>query len=243
MFNQRSNLWALLVSAAFVSVGCGGGSVAGPGVSASVEGSALPGETSTSTTLAAQASGATSTSTTDSTQISTSTTTAAVSTSTEQAESTTTAPAVTSTTSAPLIPQDAEPGLQYDIGSITEMQDIEGTKVISFDRFQVYNDNGDLVSGTELSTEFSLGASTDWPFVNENPKLRSYPLAPSVATFVTSDEWLDGQDDFCGGDGSKAGDPEEFTPAPLESAIGGPVVSLTFNEYGWVSAIKVMLGC
>ncbi len=179
-------------------------------------------------------------------------------------EATTTAPPETSTTAVATAPpttaaptteeqattekdpgtvNDAEDGLRFDVGHITSIEDVDGVTFIQFDRYQGYDDNSVLVSGVELQEEYIIGAITDWPFINENPKLRSYPVAPSARVLITSQDWLAGQDEFCGGDSSQIGIPIAFVPTVLETGLSGIVTSLVFDNLGWVTSIRFMLTC
>ncbi len=149
----------------------------------------------------------------------------------------------TTTEKDPGTVNDAEDGLRFDVGHITSIEDIDGVTFIKFDRYQGYDNNSDLVSGVELQEEYIIGAITDWPFINENPKLRSYPVAPSAQVLITSQDWLAGQDEFCGGDSSQIGVPIVFVPTVLETGLSGSVASLVFDNLGWVTSVRFMLAC
>lgn len=181
----------------------------------------------------------------------TTTPTTAPTTTTPTTAPTTTAPTTTAPTTAPTTtevrtPNDAEPGLQFDIGAISSIEDVDGVTVIMFDRYQVYDDaSGELLSGTQLQKEYTFdGALTDWPFVNENSALRSYPLAPSVQVLITDKEWFDSQSAMCGFDNEEISDtPAVYTPTVLEVGLKGAPASLTFGEFGWVTTVRFMLSC
>ncbi len=149
----------------------------------------------------------------------------------------------TTTEQDPGAVNDAEDGLRFDVGHITSIEDVDGVTFIQFDRYQGYDDNSVLISGVELQEEYIIGAITDWPFINENPKLRSYPVAPSAQVLITSQDWLVGQDEFCGGDSSQIGVPIEFVPTVLETGLSGVVASLVFDNLGWVTSVRFMLTC
>ncbi len=170
-------------------------------------------------------------------------TTAVVATTASSTATASTTEEQTTTEQDPGTVNDAEDGLRFDVGHITSIEDIDGVTFIQFDRYQGYNENLVLISGVELQEEYIIGAITDWPFINENPKLRSYPVTPSAQVLITSQDWLAGQDEFCGGDSSQIGVPIEFVPTVLETGLSGVVASLAFDNLGWVTSLRFMLTC
>ncbi len=187
----------------------------------------VAGETDDPTTTA-------SSTTATSTESSTSTT--AVSTETSLLTTTST---TTTTAQAPRIANDAESNLRFDVGSIEETIEIDGVYWISFDRFQDLEGR----NGTDWDTEPLYAAATDANFINQNPRLRNFPLSPAVDVLYMSNHeavclwWFD----------EEAGDDEirweSVGTAGLGDMVGEYFVSLTFDSDGNVVRIRDQRGC
>jgi len=162
---------------------------------------------------------------------------------------------VASTTSAPTTsaPTTSTPGAlsvgdyegqQFDGGFVKGVTRTGDVVQISFDRYQVYVAQPDgqyaLKSGTELTEEPILYGNSDVPYVNDNPKLRTFTLAPDVTILRLADPVPCGADD-------RPTDPvwQSITVAALE---GGAWTdrqedSLVFNPAGLVRQVRLSSGC
>lgn len=192
----------------------------------------VAGETDDPTTTA---SSTTESSTTESSTTSTTSTTA-VSTETSLLTSTTSS---TTTTPAPRIANDAESNLRFDVGSIEGTVELDGVHWISFDRFQDLEGR----NGTDWNTEPLYAAATDANFINQNPRLRNFPLSPSVDVLLMANLdavclwWFD----------PDAGEREIRWESVGVAGVGNMVdqyfVSLTFDGAGNVIRIRDQRGC
>ena len=135
-------------------------------------------------------------------------------------------------------------GQKFDGGFVKGVTRTGPVVQISFDRYQVYVGQPDgqyvLRSGAELTTEPILFGNTDVPYVNDNPKLRTFTLAPDVTILRIADPVP------CASDDPRA-DPvwQSITVADLEGGSwkDRQEDSLTFDPSGLVKQIRLSTGC
>jgi hypothetical protein len=157
-----------------------------------------------------------------------------------QAPSTTTSsPAKPSTTTSspaePSVTSDAEPGLRYDIGEITIIEETEAGTVISFDRYQSWDGS----SGPDFNEEPTYAGSTDVQWLNQNPLIRTYPVDGDVMIFALNPDWVA---EYCAGAESEL---DQYGPSgvvELAEMVSIPV-SLTFDVEGTVVVVRDQQPC
>ncbi|MEZ5381856.1 MAG: hypothetical protein R2754_08690 [Microthrixaceae bacterium] len=151
--------------------------------------------------------------------------------------------ATSQTTTAATAPQGALDwdGVRYDFGKIAGLSSNENQDLITFDRYQLYDNNGDLQSAADFTEEPIVVGNSDVPWVNENPKERTYVLHPEaeVLTLANPGELE------CGG---SAGDPPAWQSNTVEDlfTMGTPEstqVSLMFNDDGLVTLVRISESC
>lgn len=164
--------------------------------------------------------------------------------------------AVTSTTRAP---DDATPastastapgpvdtgdwdGTRFDIGIVDRIDRTEdGRTLVVFDRVQLETEDG-RKEAAAFDEEPIVYGNTDYPFVNENTRLRTYVVAPDVEVLV-----LDNPRAVCPGGDADPADPV-WRPTTVDAAVDTSVwsdfqqVSLTFSG-GLVARIRFSTGC
>ncbi len=156
---------------------------------------------------------------------------------TEPATTTTEPATTTSETRDVNVESDAEEGLVYDVGQIVAKSSIDGQRIIEFDRFQL-----DGKSGTDFAEEPVIAGYTDSGWINENSRLRVFPLADDVDLLGINPDWEDGQDGC--GDGSRLGEPVVYDSVKLDFFIGtNRFVALTFDASGLVTRVRDISGC
>jgi hypothetical protein len=156
---------------------------------------------------------------------------------------TTTVASTTTTIAGPTTVGDFK-GQKFDGGFVRGVTRTGPVVQISFDRYQVYVEQPDgqyvLRSGAELTTEPILFGNTDVPFVNGNPRLRTFTLAPDVTILRIAEPVP------CASDDPRA-DPvwQPITVADLEGGAwkDRQEDSLTFNPSGLVQQLRLSTGC
>ena len=167
-------------------------------------------------------------------------------TSTTEARATTTAPAdhATTTTASSGEPAggavgDYE-GQRFDFGAITLAESVDGEVWIQFNRQQLYQDDGSLASGAQLTEEPVLYGSTDVPYVDESPQLRRFVVAPDAAVLQIEAPIPCASDE-------EPGEPIWTTVGPAELLDGAwrtrQMDSLTFGDDGRVSQVRLSAAC
>jgi hypothetical protein len=126
----------------------------------------------------------------------------------------------------------AEAGLLFDVGSVGLYFEADGAQWIGFDRFQ----SVDGTQGTSWTVEPIYAAATDSGFLNENPQLRNYRLAPGVQ-FLEIANLDQACDDFDADVTWVAVSQERF------AAVDPGLVTLTFDNSGDVVRLRDNRGC
>ena len=172
--------------------------------------------------------------------------TSAPSTTAASATTTATAPTTTPTTSPlPATPPGGSAldwdGVRYDFGRITGLSSSENEDLITFDRYQLYGDNGELQSASDFTEEPVVVGNSDLPWVNDNTRQRTYVIDPDaeVLTLANSGRLE------CGGNEGEAPEWQSNTVDDLFAA-GTPdsdQVSLMFGGDGRVTLIRVSESC
>lgn len=196
------------------------------------DGSAATATSTTSTTSATSAGSSTTTAVTDTVPATTGTTDGAVD------QGSTTTGTSTSTTgdgvgeTGPV--NEAEAGLRFDIGVVTETGSTGGTRWIRFDRYQFFD-----LQGSELAEEPRYELATDACCRNDNPALRTYVLAEEAEVLRIDPTAFEA---VCGG---AFDHPWDFQAAELDPLLadGGVFASLTFDDDRRVVRIREQTGC
>jgi|GEM_PF-4922626 len=89
------------------------------------------------------------------------------------------AAAVSPRTATPKPPLDWD-GTHWDAGNVVGVTQEGGEWVVTFDRYGLYGDGDGLKEAKQLTREPLVYANSDYPYVNQNPKLRRYLLAPNA---------------------------------------------------------------
>ena len=82
----------------------------------------------------------------------------------------------TAATVSPTSPSTAQPGgnaldwdgVRYDFGRITGLSSNENEDLLTFDRYQLYGDDGELQSAPDFTEEPIVVGNSDLPWVNDN---------------------------------------------------------------------------
>jgi hypothetical protein len=83
-------------------------------------------------------------------------------------------PAAMTTSPTPALDWD---GTHWDAGNVVGITREGGERVVIFDRYGLYGDGDGLKEAKQLTREPLVYANSDYPYVNQNPKLRRYVLA------------------------------------------------------------------
>lgn len=132
-------------------------------------------------------------------------------------------------------------GVRYDFGRITGLSSNGSQDLLTFDRYQLYGDDGELQSAADFTEEPIVVGNSDLPWVNDNPKERTYVIDPGaeVLTLANSGRLE------CGGNQGEAPEWQSNTVDDLFAA-GTPdsdQVSLMFSDAGKVTLIRVSESC
>ncbi|MEZ5374514.1 MAG: hypothetical protein R2704_17680 [Microthrixaceae bacterium] len=132
-------------------------------------------------------------------------------------------------------------GTRYDFGRITGVSSNENEDLITFDRYQLYGDDGELQSAADFTEEPVVYGNGDVPWVNENPQERTYVLHPEAEVLSLVNPGNVGCIDM------PVEEPEwqSNTVADLvaEGAPDSDQVSLMFNDDGLVTLVRISQGC
>jgi hypothetical protein len=119
---------------------------------------------------------------------------------------------------------------------------VTNPRVIEFDRYGLVADAGPIESA-DLTSEPIIYGNTDVPYVNQNPATRRFALAEGAELLVLSNEREAGNCDF---EDRPDIDPiwSALSLAELETLDMGPTqTSLTFDDNGLVTRVRVSYGC
>ena len=159
---------------------------------------------------------------------------------------TTTAATSPSASPPPTAPPEASAldwdGVRYDFGRITGLSSNDNQDLMTFDRYQLYGDNGKLQSAADFTEEPIVVGNSDVPWVNDNPQERTYVIAPDaeVLTLANRGEFE------CGGNGQSGSPAWQSNTVDDLFAAGTPQsdqVSLMFGDDGRVTLIRISEGC
>lgn len=133
-------------------------------------------------------------------------------------------------------------GVRYDFGRITGLSSNDNQDLMTFDRYQLYGDNGELQSAADFTEEPIVVGNSDVPWVNDNPQERTYVIAPDaeVLTLANRGEFE------CGGNGQTGRPAWQSNTVDDLFAAGTPQsdqVSLMFGDDGRVTLIRISEGC
>ena len=120
------------------------------------------------------------------------------------------------------------------------MESVDGAAWIEVNRQQLYQEDGSLASGAQLTEEPILYGSTDVPYVDDSPKLRRFVVAPDATVLRIEDPIPCASDD-------PPGDPV-WTDVGVDGLLGGAwrdrtMDSLTFGPDGRVTQVRLSAAC
>ena len=260
MGNIRRWPLCLLLSIALLTVGCSPIITDSPELGSS-EGSAATTSSASQTTTEdnqeEQDAGSSTTIAEESTTTTESTTDTAESTPPTEPESTATAAESTTTTAPPEettttttavandgdsndgSSNDAEPNLRFDVGAVVDWSlNDDGSASIQFDRFQRYP-NGE--NGVDFDEEPGGLSASDVVYINENPRLRTYIVAPAAEALIADAAWFR---DTCAGQQTGAPTFNSVSVAEfLGQFAGSGTVSLTFDSDRRVVLLRDQRNC
>ena len=162
--------------------------------------------------------------------------------------STTIAPATTSTTIAAVTTVAAAAGdwdgARFDIGVVTALTKVGALDAVALDRWSYTAPDGRLLDATSFDAEPIVAWWQASPFVNVNPRTRTFVLAPDVQVQLVDPA---GRTTACVDPPPAAPQAPTWTPATVaalsDPANTGTVAILTYDETGQVTKIRLTRGC
>lgn len=136
-------------------------------------------------------------------------------------------------------PMDYE-GQQYDFGLITDVVSPDGVVMVSFDRVQIYSDDGALESGKDLTSEPIIYGNTDVPYENANPAIRTFVLADDPQILRIADPIPCASDEYPAEPKWVSITVDELIAGAWEDRV---MASLTFDQRGLVSRLRLSAAC
>lgn len=133
-------------------------------------------------------------------------------------------------------------GVRYDFGRITRLSSNENEDLITFDRYQLYGDDGELQSAPDFTEEPIVVGNSDLPWVNDNLKERTYVIDPEaeVLTLANLGEIQCGGNDRTEQPAWQSGTVDDLFAAGTPES---EQVSLMFSDEGQVTLIRVSESC
>ena len=167
-----------------------------------------------------------------------------VTTSTTVAPATTTTVAVTGVIGTTVDAAGDWDGAKFDLGVITARTKVGTMDAIALDRWSYTAPDGRLLDALSFDAEPIVAWWRASPFVNVNPRTRTFVLAPNVEVMLI---------DPAGRTAACAEPPPAAVPAPTwtsatvaalsDPANTGTVAILTYDDAGQVSRIRLTRGC
>jgi hypothetical protein len=135
-------------------------------------------------------------------------------------------------------------GARFDLGVITALSKVGARDAIALDRWSYTAPDGRRLDASSFDAEPIVAWWRSSPFVNVNPRTRTFVLAPDVQVQLV---------DPAGRATACAEPPPAAVPAPTwtsatvadlsEPANTGTVAILTYDDTGQVSRIRLTRGC
>ncbi len=132
-------------------------------------------------------------------------------------------------------------GQQFDFGAITGVEEAaDGTVWLDLNRQQLYQADGSLAAGPQLTEEPVLYGNTDVPYVDDSPKIRRFRVAPEAEVLRIEDPVPCASDE-------EVADPI-WEPQTTADLVAGSwrdrlLDSLTFDAAGSVVRVRLSTGC
>ena len=132
----------------------------------------------------------------------------------------------------------------YDVGQMSDPRRVGGGWIVQWDRYGLPMGEADPDSFRDDPVEpFGYIANlSDYPFTNENPRLRELSITPAAWLFVGAEDLK-----VCPGQEFEGDPPWPWRQGNLEAWIEesqqGAVVLLTYDMMGRVAQIREMVGC
>ena len=165
-------------------------------------------------------------------------------TSTTLAPATTTSVAITGPTSTTVEAAGDWDGARFDIGVVTAPTKVGATDAVALDRWSYTAPDGRLLDALTFDSEPIVAWWRASPFVNVNPRTRTFVLAPDVEVMLI---------DPAGRAAACAEPPPAAVPTPTwipatVAALGDPantgtVAILTYDDTGQITRIRLTRGC
>jgi hypothetical protein len=159
------------------------------------------------------------------------------------AATTTTTTVVTATTSAAAAAGDWD-GARFDLGVITALTKVGALEGISLDRWSYTSPDGRLLDASSFDAEPIVAWWQASPFVNVNPRTRTFVLAPDVQVQLVDPA---GRATACTDPPPASPPAPTRTPATVaalsDPANTGTVAILTYGPTGQVTKIRLTRGC
>ena len=126
-------------------------------------------------------------------------------------------------------------GQRFDFGTVKRVRKPGNDWVVDFDRAQL-EENGSLNSGVTLTQEPVLVGNIDQPYVNENPRIRTFTVSPDATVLRLTPGWT-----------CDTGTPTWDTITLAQLAFWGvgsdTQDALTFDDLGQVTRIRLSRPC
>ena len=159
------------------------------------------------------------------------------------AATTTTTTIATGTTVAAAAAGDWD-GARFDIGVVTALTKVGALDAVALDRWSYTAPDGRLLDATSFDAEPIVAWWQASPFVNVNPRTRTFVLAPDVQVQLVDPA---GRTTACVDPPPAAAPTPTWTPATVaalsDPANTGTVAILTYGPTGQVTKIRLTRGC
>jgi hypothetical protein len=156
---------------------------------------------------------------------------------------TTTTTVVTATTAAAAAAGDWD-GARFDLGVVTALTKVGALDAVALDRWSYTSPDGRLLDASSFDAEPIVAWWQASPFVNVNPRTRTFVLAPDVQVQLVDPA---GRATACTDPPPATPPAPSWTPATVaalsDPANTGTVAILTYNSSGQVSRIRLTRGC
>jgi hypothetical protein len=135
-------------------------------------------------------------------------------------------------------------GARFDLGAISALTKVGTMDAISLDRWSYLAPDGRQLDALTFDSEPVVAWWRASPFVNVNPRTRTFVLAPDVDVQLVDPT---GRTTACAEPPPAAGPTPSWTPATVaalsDPANTGTVAIITYGETGQITRIRLTRGC
>jgi hypothetical protein len=135
-------------------------------------------------------------------------------------------------------------GARFDLGAISALTKVGTMDAVSLDRWSYAAPDGRLLDALTFDSEPVVAWWRASPFVNVNPRTRTFVLAPDVEVEVVDPS---GRTAACADPPPAAPPAPTWTPATVaalsDPANTGTVAIITYDDAGQISHIRLTRGC